>query len=56
MLIALAAWLLLGLSRPAAAILGAALASTDPVLLRTLLRRPSPARRRPGWRSGWRAG
>lgn len=35
---ALAAWLLLGLSKPAAAILGAALASTDPVLLRTVLR------------------
>src|SRR5436309_4516684 len=29
-----AAWLLLGLSVPAAAVLGAALASTDPVLLR----------------------
>ncbi len=39
-LIALAAWLLLGLSLPAAAILGAALASTDPVLLRTLVRSP----------------
>ncbi len=37
-LIALAAWWLLGLSAPAAAILGAALASTDPVLLRTLVR------------------
>jgi NhaP-type Na+/H+ or K+/H+ antiporter len=35
---ALTAWLLLGLSRPAAAILGAALASTDPVLLRSVLR------------------
>ena len=35
---ALAAWLLLGVSAPAAAILGAALASTDPVLLRTVLR------------------
>ena len=34
----LTAWLLLGVSLPAAAILGAALASTDPVLLRTLLR------------------
>jgi NhaP-type Na+/H+ or K+/H+ antiporter len=34
----LTAWLLLGLSRPAAAILGAALASTDPVLLRSVLR------------------
>ncbi|HKU60694.1 MAG TPA: cation:proton antiporter [Gemmatimonadales bacterium] len=36
--IALAAWWLLGLPAPAAAILGAALASTDPVLLRTLVR------------------
>src|SRR6267142_2583342 len=35
---ALSAWLLLGLSGPASAILGAALASTDPVLLRTVLR------------------
>jgi NhaP-type Na+/H+ or K+/H+ antiporter len=35
---AVAAWLLLDLPAPAAAILGAALASTDPVLLRTLLR------------------
>jgi NhaP-type Na+/H+ or K+/H+ antiporter len=46
-LIALAAWLLLGLSAPAAAILGASLASTDPVLLRTLTRHPAvppPAR------------
>jgi NhaP-type Na+/H+ or K+/H+ antiporter len=34
-----AAWWLLGLPAPAAAILGAALASTDPVLLRGLLRR-----------------
>ena len=39
-LIALAAWALLGLPWPAAAILGAALASTDPVLLRTLIRHP----------------
>src|SRR5712691_6284746 len=38
---ALAAWLLLGLHPAAAAILGAALASTDPVLLRTLMRHPS---------------
>ncbi len=37
--IALAGWWLLGLSLAAAAILGAALASTDPVLLRGLLRR-----------------
>jgi NhaP-type Na+/H+ or K+/H+ antiporter len=35
---ALSAWLLLGFSGPAAAIVGAALASTDPVLLRTVLR------------------
>ncbi len=40
-LTALAAWLLLGLHPAAAAILGAALASTDPVLLRTLIRHPS---------------
>ena len=38
-IIALVAWWLLGLSVPAAAILGAALASTDPVLLRGVLRR-----------------
>jgi NhaP-type Na+/H+ or K+/H+ antiporter len=38
-LIAFAGWWLLKLSAPAAAILGAALASTDPVLLRGLLRR-----------------
>ncbi|HVG32821.1 MAG TPA: cation:proton antiporter [Pyrinomonadaceae bacterium] len=38
-LIALAGWWLLGLTVPAAAILGAALASSDPVLLRGLLRR-----------------
>jgi sodium/hydrogen antiporter len=37
-LTALAAWALLGLPGPAAAILGGALASTDPVLLRTVLR------------------
>jgi NhaP-type Na+/H+ or K+/H+ antiporter len=46
-LITLAAHGLLGLGWPAAAILGAALASTDPVLLRGLLRRtdiPSSAR------------
>ena len=46
-LIALAAWLLLGLPPAGAAILGAALASTDPVLLRTLIRSPAlppPAR------------
>ncbi len=40
-LIGVAAWLLLGLSPAAAAILGAALASTDPVLLRTLTRHPA---------------
>jgi len=40
-LFAAAAWWLLGFSPPAAAILGAALASTDPVLLKGLLRRPS---------------
>ena len=36
--IAVAAWSLLDFSPPAAAILGAALASTDPVILRTILR------------------
>ena len=40
LLIGLAAWWLLELSPAAAVILGAALASTDPVLLRGLLRRP----------------
>ncbi|HET9039718.1 MAG TPA: cation:proton antiporter, partial [Gemmatimonadales bacterium] len=40
-LTALAAWALLGLHPAAAAILGAALASTDPVLLRSLLRNPN---------------
>jgi sodium/hydrogen antiporter len=39
-LIGVAGWLLLDLSPAQAAILGAALASTDPVLLRDLLRRP----------------
>ena len=46
-LVAVAGWLLLDLSWPAAMILGAALASTDPVLLRSLLGRrdiPSAAR------------
>lgn len=38
MIVALAARFLLGVSWPAAAILGAALASTDPVLLRSVLR------------------
>ncbi|HUR93701.1 MAG TPA: cation:proton antiporter [Gemmatimonadales bacterium] len=41
MLIAAAAWWLLDLAPAAAAILGAALASTDPVLLRNLLRNPA---------------
>ncbi len=40
-LVGLAGWWLLDLSIPAAAILGAALASTDPVLLRTLVRHSS---------------
>jgi NhaP-type Na+/H+ or K+/H+ antiporter len=40
-LVALAGWWLLDLPPVAAAILGAALASTDPVLLRELLRRPA---------------
>jgi len=40
LLISAAASLLLGLSAPAALILGASLASTDPVLLRGLIRRP----------------
>src|SRR5262245_40436591 len=39
-LIAVAAWQLLGLSVPASAMIGAALASTDPVMLRGLLKRP----------------
>ena len=39
-LIALVAWRVLGLSPAAATILGAALASTDPVLLRSLLNSP----------------
>jgi NhaP-type Na+/H+ or K+/H+ antiporter len=39
-LFAAAAWWLLDFSLPAAAIVGAALASTDPVLLKGLLRRP----------------
>jgi len=46
-LIALAGWWLLGLSAAGATILGAALASTDPILLRGLLRRrdiPTDAR------------
>jgi NhaP-type Na+/H+ or K+/H+ antiporter len=46
-LIAISGWQLLGLSPAAAAILGAALASTDPVMLRGFLRRrglPEPVR------------
>ncbi|HWQ13327.1 MAG TPA: cation:proton antiporter [Roseiflexaceae bacterium] len=46
-LTALAGWWLLGLPWPAAIVLGAALASTDPVILRGLLRRrdiPAPTR------------
>ena len=43
-LISLMAWWLLHLSPAAAVILGAALASTDPVLLRGLLRRPDVPR------------
>jgi NhaP-type Na+/H+ or K+/H+ antiporter len=46
-LVSLAGWKLLGLPFAAAAILGAALASTDPVMLRGLLRRsglPEPVR------------
>lgn len=39
-LIAFAAWLLLDVSPAPAIILGAALASTDPVLMRSLMRRP----------------
>jgi NhaP-type Na+/H+ or K+/H+ antiporter len=39
-LIALAAWWLLDFSAPSAAMIGAALASTDPVMLRGLLKRP----------------
>lgn len=41
LLVALAARALLGVSWPAAAILGAAIASTDPVLLRSILRSPA---------------
>src|SRR5688572_8740394 len=39
-ILTVAGWWLLGLSWPYALILGASLASTDPVLLRGLLRRP----------------
>ena len=51
LLIAALAWWLLGLNPAAAVILGAALASTDPVLLRGLLRRPGVA---PGVRQALR--
>jgi NhaP-type Na+/H+ or K+/H+ antiporter len=54
-LIAVAGWALLRLSVPAATILGAALASTDPVLMRSLLRRedvPSAARQALRFESG----
>ncbi|MEX2283870.1 MAG: cation:proton antiporter [Gemmatimonadota bacterium] len=40
MIIALAAWKLLGISGAGSAMIGAALASTDPVLLRSVLRNP----------------
>jgi sodium/hydrogen antiporter len=40
-LIALAAWKLLGIGGAGAAMIGAALASTDPVLLRSVLRNPN---------------
>src|SRR5687767_13465712 len=48
-IVGFAGWWLLGLTAPAAAILGAALASTDPVLLRGLLRRRDipPSARQP---------
>ena len=42
-MVAVIAWLLLGLAPAAAAILGAALASTDPIMLRGLMRRPGLA-------------
>jgi sodium/hydrogen antiporter len=54
-LTALAGWAILGLSIPAAAILGAALASTDPVMMRGLLRReevPPAARQALRFESG----
>jgi len=50
LLFAALAWGLLGLSAPSAAILGAALASTDPVLLKGLLRRPDLGPARPALR------
>ncbi len=42
-MVALVGWLLLGLAPAAAVILGAALASTDPIMLRGLIRRPGLA-------------
>lgn len=42
-IVAIAAWKLLGVSAPGAAMLGAALASTDPVLLRSVIRNPRVA-------------
>lgn len=54
-LVAVAAWLLLGVGPAPAAILGAALASTDPVLMRSLMRRsgvPDAARQTLGLESG----
>jgi len=54
-LIALAGWFLLHLAVPSAVILGAALASTDPVLMRGLLRReevPAAARQALRFESG----
>ena len=50
LLFGLLAWAWLGFSAPAAAILGAALASTDPVLLKGLLRRPDLGPARPALR------
>lgn len=41
LLVAVSAWWLLGVPAPAAAIIGAALASTDPVVLRSVLRAPT---------------
>ena len=42
-MVAIIGWLLLGLAPAAAVILGAALASTDPIMLRGLIRRPGLA-------------
>src|SRR5262245_2242236 len=50
LLFAVLGWALLGLAPPAATILGAALASTDPVLLKGLLRRPDLGPARPAVR------